>query len=412
MKQPTRLRNDINALVSVLLLLVTVLAAATGVIADLWDLNDFVYHTYAGYALALLALVHVGLQWGRLVTSIRMRFASLRRASPRSSAGEDRAKPHAKVQGAQRSAQERLFSHSHQQGAADSAEDEQQQNIPPAQPAQQSTLLTRRDVAGLLLGGIGFALGRGLRPAQELPDQKYRGMLYHHWSKTGWHSIFGTISDWGKQPPLYKQYPQARKLALPKVGDGQGLSAEEAIRQRRSIRDYGDHPLTMEQLSRLLFFTEGINAERWGHKLRSAPSAGALYPIETYVVAHRVAGLEAGLYHYSVKDHALHVLQTSDLRQAIVQHGLMQAFLGEANLVLVFSAIFQRLRWKYQERTYRYALIEVGHIGQNAYLAATSMGLGGCVVGAFHDDDVNKLLGVDGEQEAALMLMSVGIPQK
>jgi SagB-type dehydrogenase family enzyme len=412
MKQPNRLRNDINALVSILLLLVTVLAVATGVIADLWDLNDFVYHTYAGYALALLALAHVGLQWGRLVAYVRMRIATLRRASPPSSAGADRPKPHAQAQGTQRSGQEGIFPHSHQPEAADADGDEQQQTIPQAQPAQQSPFLTRRDVAGLLLGGIGFALGRGLRPPQELPDQKHVGMLYHHWSKTGWQSIFGTISDWGKQPPLYKHYPQARKLTLPQVGDVQGLSTEEAIRQRRSVRDYGDQPLTMEQLSHLLFLSEGINAERWGHKLRSAPSAGALYPIETYVVAHRVAGLEAGLYHYSVKDHALHVLQTSDLRQTIVQHGLMQAFLGEANLVLVFSAIFQRLRWKYQERTYRYALIEVGHIGQNAYLAATSMGLGGCVVGAFHDDDVNKLLGVDGEQEAALMLMSVGVPQK
>jgi SagB-type dehydrogenase family enzyme len=86
----------------------------------------------------------------------------------------------------------------------------------------------------------------------------------------------------------------------------------------------------------------------------------------------------------------------------------MQEFLGEANLVLVLTAIFQRLRWKYQERAYRYALLEAGHLGQNVYLAATSMGMGACAVGAFLDDGLNGLLGVDGKDEAALYLLAVG----
>jgi SagB-type dehydrogenase family enzyme len=101
-------------------------------------------------------------------------------------------------------------------------------------------------------------------------------------------------------------------------------------------------------------------------------------------------------------------LHAGDLRGEIVRHGLAQGFLGEASLVVVFSAIFQRLRWKYQERTYRYALLEAGHLGQNLYLAATSMGLGACAVGAFFDDDLNDMLGVDGQQEAAIYMLAVG----
>lgn len=174
------------------------------------------------------------------------------------------------------------------------------------------------------------------------------------------------------------------------------MYTEDAIQRRRSVRDYAGQPMTLEELSRLLYYADGINAERWGHKLRAAPSAGALYPIEIYPVVHRVEELQPGLYHYLVRDHALELLQAGDLRGEIVRHGLMQEFLGQANLVLVFTAIFQRLRWKYQERTYRYALLEAGHLGQNVYLAATSMGMGACAVGAFLDDDLNAMLGVDG----------------
>jgi SagB-type dehydrogenase family enzyme len=133
-----------------------------------------------------------------------------------------------------------------------------------------------------------------------------------------------------------------------------------------------------------------------------------LYPIEVYLVIHRVEGLKPGLYHYAVQNHALELLRTGDLRGETVRHGLMQEFLGQANLVLVLTAIFQRLRWKYQERSYRYALLEAGHLGQNVYLAATSMGMGACAVGAFLDDDLNAMLGIDGQHEAAIYMLAVG----
>jgi SagB-type dehydrogenase family enzyme len=125
-------------------------------------------------------------------------------------------------------------------------------------------------------------------------------------------------------------------------------------------------------------------------------------------VVHDVAGLERGLYHYSVADHTLEQLRAENLRRTIVVAGIGQDMLGQAQVCFVLSAFFQRLRWKYRERTYRYALLEAGHIGQNLYLAATSMGLGACAVGAFLDDELNNLLELDGQQEAALYMISVG----
>lgn len=234
------------------------------------------------------------------------------------------------------------------------------------------------------------------------------GVIYHEWSKPKLLSLLGTVANWGRQPALYKEYAWAERIPLPSPGDFRGLYTEDAIQRRRSVRDYAGQPMTLEELSRLLFYTGGINAQRWGHKLRAAPSAGALYPIEIYPAVHRVEGLEPGLYHYAVRDHALELLQAGNLQGEIIRHGLMQEFLGQANLVLVFTAIFQRLRWKYQERTYRYALLEAGHLGQNVYLAATSMGMGACAVGAFLDDDLNAMLGVDGQHEAAIYMLAVG----
>jgi len=125
-------------------------------------------------------------------------------------------------------------------------------------------------------------------------------------------------------------------------------------------------------------------------------------------VVHNVAGLEPGVYHYAVREHGLELLQRGDFRAAVMQTGLWQDSLGQANVCFVLSAIFQRTRWKYRERTYRYVMLEAGHVGQNLYLAATSMGLGACAVGAFLDDDLNELLGLDGVEEASLYIISVG----
>ncbi|HEX6289634.1 MAG TPA: SagB/ThcOx family dehydrogenase [Herpetosiphonaceae bacterium] len=373
-----RLRHDLNYAVSAGLLIVVVVVIVTGLVAQLWDLNDFVYHTYAGYVMTALALAHVWLTWERLIGYARFRLSRRDRRHALRAGGP--------------------------------------QPVPAGAPTRarmlQTTrqlLVSRRGFLSLALGAIGgWIVGRGLRPPPVIAQGSDLGVVYHEWSKPGVIDVLGTVANWGQQPPLYKTYPDAQTIALPPPSFEGGLATEDAMRRRRSTRSYAAAPMTLDQLSRLLFLTGGLTSERWGHRLRATPSSGALYPIEIYAVVHQVEGLSAGLYHYGVQAHSLEQLQSVDLRELVVRQGLMQEFLGQASVVLFFTVIFQRMRWKYQDRTYRYGLIEAGHLGQNVYLAATSMGLGACAVGAFMDDAINAMLGVDGTEEAAIYMLAVG----
>ncbi len=377
-----RLRHDLNYAISAGLLVAAIVAITTGVVAHLWDLNDFVYHTYAGYVMTALSIGHVWLNWGRMVGYVRFRLGGLGRAAGmKAQAPAPSVAPVPAVAAAGRV---------------------------PKRPSG-SVWTSRRGFLGLTIGGLaGFLGGRGLRQPPVIAQGSDLGVVYHEWSKPGVIDVLGSVANWGQQPPLYKEYPEARQIRLPKPSGEGEVTAEQAIHRRRSIRDYSGKPMTLEQLSRVLFYTGGINSERWGSQLRAAPSSGALYPIELYPVVNRVDGLRSGLYHYGVRDHSLAELRVADLRQTVVRHGLMQEFLGEANVVLFMTVIFQRMRFKYQDRTYRYGLIEAGHLGQNAYLIATSMGLGACAIGAFMDDDINAMLGVDGKNEAAIYMLAIG----
>lgn len=377
-----RLRHDVNVTVSIVLLVAAAAAILTGIIADLWDLTGFVYHTYAGYLMAVLAVAHVALNWNRLARYVRFRL--IRSTTPRSPAragSSARASASAPPLPARRGA-----------------------------PGMLRALHTRRGFLGALAGLLaGMALGRStVRARPDVPSGTDMGVTYHQWSKPGMSDLFGAMASWGAQPPLYKTYLGAPRIILPPPDDRPGMTLEEAIQKRRSVRTYAGGSLALAELSRLLFFTGGINAERFGVKLRAAPSAGALYPIETYLAVHRVMDLRPGVYHYNVADHALALLRDADVRGDVVRQGLMQDFLGACNVVIYFTVILQRLRWRYQERSYRYALLEAGHLAQNLYLAATSLGMGVCAVGAFLDDEVNAMLGVDGEHEAAVYMLSVG----
>ncbi len=283
---------------------------------------------------------------------------------------------------------------------------------PPGRPAGTPLLGRGGFIVSSLAAAGGFVLGwlvPNPPPAapSPLPATADVGVLYHRWSKPGYSQAMGTLSNWGQRPELYKTYPGAQRVALPHPRPYRGPSSfEEAVDARRSRRSYSGRPLSLAELSRLLYAAQGIT-QRQG-ELRAAPSAGALYPIELYALAHNVDGLEPGIYHYAVPAHELELMQAGDQRAAVVRAGLGQGHLGQANVCIVLSAIFQRVRWKYHERAYRYALIEAGLIGQNLYLAAASLGLGACAVGAFLDDDLNRLLGLDGEEEAALLMVTGG----
>jgi SagB-type dehydrogenase family enzyme len=392
-KGRNQLRHDLNHLISAGILVAVVVASVTGIVAHLWDLNDFVYHVYAGYVLLGFSVAHVAFNWKRLVNYFRWRLGkrSTHHQAPRP------------------------------------ATTKQSRSIPAPQPIQAASAtpsiptdtprpsalrhlrVTRRGVVGMTVAAVGGVFfGRRLEAQPDIPYGSDLGVVYHEWSKPGTPSVWGTIADWGGQPPRYKAYPDVPYITLPEPRLVRGLHTEDAIQQRRSARTYSGQPMTLDELSRLLSNTGSENVRRWGHNLRTAPSSGALFPIETYLVVHNVQGLDLGLYHYAVEHHGLHQLRVADLRSAIVRQGVSQGFLGTANIVIVFTSIFQRMRWKYQQRSYRYALLEAGHLGQNVCLAATSMGLGACTVGAFMDRDLDTMLGIDGYGEASLYIIAAG----
>ncbi len=216
--------------------------------------------------------------------------------------------------------------------------------------------------------------------------------------------------DWDNKPPTYKSYPRAPRIELPAPAPRGTMDLDQALRDRRSNRDFTHKPLTLDQLSYLTWAATGIQREEEGYAFRTAPSAGALYPIETYLSVQRVEDAPPGLYHYAVESHALEELREGDCGNDVARGALGQRMCAAAAVVFLWTGVFPRSKWKYRQRAYRYVYLDAGHIGENLYLAATALGLGCCTVGALFDDDLNALLGVDGEEESVLYLGAVGRP--
>ena len=216
--------------------------------------------------------------------------------------------------------------------------------------------------------------------------------------------------DWENQPEWIKRYPDAPQVALPSPRTKGGASLWETIKARASVRRYRGGALSVMELSRMLWAGQGITHRTGDMALRAAPSAGALYPLETYLVARAVDGVEPGLYHYAVGDHYLEQLARGDYGRQIATAAFYQRFVGEAPLTFVWSAVLERSRWKYRQRAYRYIYLDAGHLAQNVALAATGLGLGSCQIAAFFDGDVNALFSLDAEQETALYITAVGRP--
>jgi SagB-type dehydrogenase family enzyme len=223
--------------------------------------------------------------------------------------------------------------------------------------------------------------------------------------------IGGGYLDWSKKPGTYKHYPSSPKIKLPPPKYVEAMSVDEAIRKRRSIRAFSQKPLTMEQLSYLLWASTGIQRRENGYEFRTVPSAGALYPIETYLIANKIRGLEKALYHYSIKSHLLEELERGDFSRSVARAALGQEMFLGAAAIFVWTAIFDRSKWKYRQRAYRYVYLDAGHIAQNLALSAANLRLGSCQVGAFYDDEVNTIVGVDGAEESAVYLSAVGYPE-
>jgi len=215
---------------------------------------------------------------------------------------------------------------------------------------------------------------------------------------------------WHKKPKTYKNYPEAPKVQLETPPRDGGEALWTTIAKRRSIRNFKDASLTKQDLSRLLWATQGITKRDMGFEFRACPSAGALYPVETYLVLNSVDGVDAGIYHYNIQNHYLEQLQKGDFRLKIAQAALDQDMAYAANAVFVWTALFARAKWKYEQRAYRYVYLDAGHIAQNLALAAVSLDLGTCQIAALYDKEVNSLLGIDGKEESVLYMSVVGHP--
>jgi SagB-type dehydrogenase family enzyme len=193
------------------------------------------------------------------------------------------------------------------------------------------------------------------------------------------------------------------------------VSLEETILRRRSVRRYRRDPINLSQLSQILWSAQGITGTR---EFRTAPSAGATYPLEIFVFVGKqgvIASeakqapeeLQAGIYHYEADSHSLSLHKPTDLRPDLARATLDQEFIIDAPVDIVICALYHRTSYRYGRRGERYVHIEVGHVGENIHLQAVALGLATVEVGAFHDEEVWKILGVE-EQIKPLYIMPLG----
>ena len=221
-------------------------------------------------------------------------------------------------------------------------------------------------------------------------------------------------SDRGRFPrakavaPLKTYPPGLPRVSLPTPDQADGPPLWQVIRQRRSVRRYGETPLTLKALSQLLWAAQGVTGHTQRVALRAAPSAGALYPVESYVAVNRVERILPALYHYDAPAHSLTQITESAVADPLAEAALNQQMCATSAVTFIWTAVIPRSAQKYAQRAYRYIYLDAGHIAQNVALAATALGLGSCAIAALYDDEINTILNVDGKDETVLYLTAVG----
>lgn len=220
------------------------------------------------------------------------------------------------------------------------------------------------------------------------------------------------------QPPL--ELPVPADIPLIPLPAPNGLSIptidlRTAIENRRSVRKYSkEAPLTLAELSYLLWLTQGVKEiTRRPATLRTVPSAGARHAFETYLLINQVEGLNPGLYRFAASQHALIAQESSkEIREEVTLACLDQNQVRTSAVTFLWTAVVERMTWRYVERGYRYLHLDAGHVCQNLYLAAEAIGCGVCAIAAFDDDELNKVLELDGENQFVIYLASVGKKEK
>ena len=199
-------------------------------------------------------------------------------------------------------------------------------------------------------------------------------------------------------------YSGQKAIKLPSPQYNSNMSVEKALQTRRSIRAFSDEPLTIKEVSQLLWATQGVTDERG---FRTSPSAGALYPLEVYIATGNVTDLTDGVYKYNPYGHEIEKVLNGDKRTELFQAALKQVSVKHSALVIVISAIYERTTAKYGKRGIRYVHMEAGHAAQNVFLQSVSLGLGMVVIGAFQDSKVSEVLKMS-QNEKPLYIIPVG----
>jgi len=194
-------------------------------------------------------------------------------------------------------------------------------------------------------------------------------------------------------------------VTLPQPALDSDFSIEKALQSRRSVRIYKDEPLNLQTVSQILWSAQGITQEERGY--RTAPSAGARFPLEVYVAIGNVEGISSGLYHYVPQEHHLVKIHQNDLRTELSAAALRQASVRNGAFVVIIAAVFERLTDRYGDRGVRYTHMEVGHASQNIHLQVESLGLGTVIIGSFDDEQMKKILNLP-ENQIPLYLMPIG----
>lgn len=201
------------------------------------------------------------------------------------------------------------------------------------------------------------------------------------------------------QTPIYLPPPSQQGV----------MSLEEAIARRRSVRDFTPESISQSQLSQILWAAQGITGTSF--RLRSVPSAGATYPLETFVICGKngIEDIDEGIYRYNIDNHSLTLHYKEDVRLELAGAALGQEYICQAPVDIVICALYERTTSGYGSRGERYVHMEVGHSGQNIYLQATALGLATVAIGAFHGEEVRQILRLD-KQNKPLYIMPLGRP--
>lgn len=202
---------------------------------------------------------------------------------------------------------------------------------------------------------------------------------------------------------FFNPFYQGNEILLPKPEKFGKVSIEETLSKRRTIRNYSKEPIQLKELGQLLWAAQGITSDEG---FRTAPSAGALYPLEIFIVTGNVEELEDGIYRYNPSKHSIIKISSGDKRKQLADAALGQEQIQTAAVNIIITAVLKRTTWKYGERGKRYVHIEVGHAAQNVMLQAEALRIGVCPVGAFQDEKVKKLLSLN--EEEPLYILTVG----